>query len=211
MKVAVICGLKAEADCWKRSPLRPEIYISSSRPFVTRQIVQAALAHGAEVLISFGIAGGLHPTLKTGQLLWPHTIKAAHGEWRCDMDCAAKLFTIPACATHEPIYGSDKMVTSVEEKKKLLTATGCAAVDMESHIVAEAASAAHIPFFAMRAVCDVAHDPLPAIAQLPLNDNGQPSLRDVVRLILSRPATVVEAVNMGMNFSAALRKLRGIF
>ncbi|MBV8926012.1 MAG: nucleoside phosphorylase, partial [Bradyrhizobium sp.] len=87
--------------------------------------------------------------------------------------------------------------------------TGAAAVDMESHIAAEYAARAGLPFAALRVVSDPAHRALPALAMAALKPNGDIDLRKVLTGVVRNPRSLRALVSTGIDFNRALRSLRG--
>jgi len=70
------------------------------------------------------------------------------------------------------IAGSDRILTSTDEKRELRQRTGATAVDMETHGVAWAAARRSLPFLVIRAVADPAERALPQSAVASLDGGG---------------------------------------
>ncbi|MDB5653373.1 MAG: nucleoside phosphorylase, partial [Tardiphaga sp.] len=90
----------------------------------------------------------------------------------------------------------------------LRSTTGAAAVDMESHIAAEYAAEAGLPFAALRVVSDPASRALPELATTAIKPNGDIDLGKVLRGIARNPLTIRALVSTGRDFNRALRSLR---
>jgi adenosylhomocysteine nucleosidase len=69
-------------------------------------------------------------------------------------DIASRLSCHTQPVVLADLAGVDAMVVSSHVKAGLRKATGALAVDMESHVAASFAAAHHLPFAAVRAVCD---------------------------------------------------------
>jgi hypothetical protein len=106
------------------------------------------------------------------------------------------------------LVGVEKVVTGQAGKAALRSEFGAAAVDMESHIAAEFAAMAGLPFAALRVVSDPAHRALPEIATTAIKPNGDVDLRKVLRGIARNPLVIRALVSTGRDFNRALRSLR---
>ena len=94
-------------------------------------------------------------------------------------------------------------------KAALWLATGAAAVDMESHIAADYAEKAGLPFAALRVISDPASRGLPALAMSAIKPNGRIDLRKVLGGLARNPTSLHALVSTGIDFNRALRSLRG--
>jgi nucleoside phosphorylase len=85
------------------------------------------------------------------------------------------------------ILGLDRMLSSPHEKADAFARSGALVIDMESHHVARAAAERGLPFVAVRAVSDQAHEALPAILASFVDTEGQTKMSAVLAaLILGR-------------------------
>ena len=92
-------------------------------------------------------------------------------------------------------------------KKDLFTASGAAAVDMESLALARAASAAGLPFLALRAVADPAQRGLPSAALAPLTSDGRPQPHLVAGRLALRPWELPALMRLASDARRAERSL----
>lgn len=126
----------------------------------------------ARLLISWGCAGGLHPTLAPGDLLLPRTVVDRCGQcFTADPDLHARLATVLGTLRpwHGAIAEAGGIVTDARARRALARRTGGIAVDMESAAIARVAAAGGRPFVVIRAVGDRATLPLD---RLPALDTG---------------------------------------
>ncbi|HEY5623054.1 MAG TPA: purine phosphorylase, partial [Gammaproteobacteria bacterium] len=107
---------------------------------------RSALASGAAALVSWGVAGGLAPRSRAGDVVLPRRVLAATGMsfdadpvWR--MELYRSLQAIFAVADGD-LCSSPEVLGSSAAKSALAESTGAVAVDMESAAVARAAKAA---------------------------------------------------------------------
>jgi len=107
------------------------------------------------------------------------------------------------------LAGVEQMVVAQSRKAALRSETGAAAVDMESHIAAAYAAEAGIPFAALRVISDPAHRALPAYARKAIKPNGDVDLLSIMGSVVRNPRTLRALVSTGIDFTLALRSLRG--
>ena len=108
-----------------------------------------------------------------------------------------------------PVAGTDRLLATPGHKRALLEATGALAADMESHAVAELASAAAEPFIVVRAISDGADQSLPDAATRFLGPAGQ--IRPASLLgVIARPRELAAVVRLGLQTRRALATLRRV-
>jgi adenosylhomocysteine nucleosidase len=107
------------------------------------------------------------------------------------------------------IVGVDAAVATAAGKRALSFATGAAAVDMESAIVARAAQRHGLPFVVIRVIADPAHRPLPSAALVAMREDGEIDLAAVFRAVMRDPSQLPALVRLGQDskkaFSALVR------
>jgi hypothetical protein len=108
-----------------------------------RSALETSIALGCNGVISFGIAGGLAPDLAVGAWVVATGVIAAHKRYPTDRDWSRRLLRALGGAVHADIAGVDAPVVQPHEKRLLHHSTSSVAVDMESHVAAEAAAAHH--------------------------------------------------------------------
>ena len=170
-----------------------DVRCSGARPdraaFLAAQFVEG----GCEALLSIGLAGGLDPVLKPGDLIVSSTIIEPDGKkvpsdaiWRDNvvdrLDRARIDYRIG------PMLGADELVRSPAAKQSYFSTTGALAVDMESHAVMRVAKAAGIPAIAIRAVADRSYDELPETAAYALTVNGGVAFFSILSGLMRRPS-----------------------
>src|SRR5262245_5889420 len=99
-----------------------------------------AMAAGCGGLISFGVAGGLAPSLKPGSCVIASSILHEGDAQATDARWAQRLTRLIPGSAHGAIVGVSEPIAHSEAKRDLHQRTGALAVDMESHIVARAAA-----------------------------------------------------------------------
>lgn len=166
MSLGVVVGLAAEARIARRFGGR--VAIGGGTSDGARRAARGLTESGAAALLSFGLAGGLDPALRSGDVLVPRGVLV--GGRRFDTDPA--LCRLLGGATPHALLGGERIVAGRAEKQGLWRTTGCAAVDLESAAVAEVASDKKLPFAVLRAVCDPADRAVPPAALAALDAGG---------------------------------------
>ena len=125
----MVCGLPREARLLRGLPYL--VRCEGPGAANARRAAQALIAEGCDALVSFGVAGGLDPKLRPGDIV------------------------------RDRIHDATAPVASPAEKARLFRDTGAVAVDMESEAIAKVARAAKARFAAVRAIVDPAERGLP--------------------------------------------------
>jgi len=213
-----VVGLAAEARLLARAlgPLSSgavgPVACAGADPERARESAARLLAEGARALISFGLAGGLDPALAPGDLVLPDRVVAPGGQaFAADGTCRAKWAAAAAAAglpvAAGTLIGSARPVAGVAEKAALRRSGGAVAVDMESHAVAAVATAAGVPFAAVRAVADPAGRFLPSAAIGLIGPDGRPDVGRLVLRLCASPWEVPALLRLRRDADAALASL----
>ncbi|MEO8812842.1 MAG: hypothetical protein ABI376_08030 [Caulobacteraceae bacterium] len=169
--------------------------------------VSTALALGGNGVISFGIGGGLDPALRPGHLVIGKAVTTVGDRLAADAAWVERLAAHLPDAIVADIAGGDRMIVTAAEKTRLRQVTGAAVADMESHIVAELAARAGVPFAVLRAVADPASHALPTSARIGLKANGDPDVRAVIFNLARRPGELLALIRTARQAAAAFRAL----
>jgi adenosylhomocysteine nucleosidase len=164
-------------------------------------------------VISFGVAGGLDPSLKSGDVVVATEVVAGDARWLAGLALNEELIANVAMGRRRVVRGglagAEEVVAAQARKAALWIQTGASAVDMESHLAAAYADEAGLPFAALRVISDPAHRALPALARNALKPNGEIDLRKVLRGVARNPRALRALVSTGIDFNRALKSLRG--
>ncbi|MCP3458845.1 phosphorylase [Bradyrhizobium sp. CCGUVB23] len=208
--ILIVTGLVQEA----RIAAGPGMAVicSSSSPTQLRALLTVVDPESIRGVISFGVAGGLDPTLRSGDVVVATEVLAGDARWAAGLslseDLIDKLTSGRRRVVRGSLAGAEEMVTGRSCKAALHSETGAAAVDMESHIAAAYAAQAGLPFAALRVISDPAHRALPALARAAIKPNGQIDVATILFGVVRNPATVRALVSTGIDFNRALRSLR---
>jgi adenosylhomocysteine nucleosidase len=178
-----------------------------------------ALAHaGAGALVSWGMAGGLDPTLPAGAIFLPSEVISLEGRgvtttpgWRERLgEAIAARAAGGNPVTQGRLLTSPTAVGSLTDKAALFRKTGASAVDMESLAVAEIARAHQLPFIAVRVIVDSARDALPRAVTAAADGQGHLQVWKLLGGLAREPADLGPLIRLARRYRAASRSLAAI-
>ncbi|MFC5067460.1 phosphorylase [Flaviflagellibacter deserti] len=210
LPVLVVTGVAREAKIAAGPSV--ETICSGGVPARLRAMLDARPEPACRAVVSFGVAGGLDPSLHPGDIVLATKVVTEDGEWAADaalnetlqsaLNVDNRLRTIQA-----PLAGVDLALVCKISKRNTWENSGAAAVDMESHIAAEYAAKHGLPFAAIRVVCDPAHRGLPDLVATALKPDGSISLPGVFGSLARRPGQIMDLIRLGRDASIAFRSL----
>ena len=165
---------------------------------------------GATSLVSWGLAGGLDPSLAAGTICLPEFITAAGStvfstdhHWR---ELVAAAIAARRTVVNGALFSSERSIDAVVAKAAAFRETGAAAVDMESHAIAAVAAARALPFIAVRVIVDTAGDSLPD-AVLAASAGGQVRLPRLLQGLARAPGDVAPLLRLALRYRSARQAL----
>ncbi|MCJ2129183.1 phosphorylase [Methylobacterium sp. E-045] len=209
LPILAVTGLSKEA----RLAAGPGIEAvgAGGSPQRLRALLDLRREPGCRAVISFGIAGGLDPSLVPGDVVIATGIVGETGRRETDAVLRDALHSALSRADlttlSADLAGVDAAIMSVEAKAGLHARTGAAAVDMESHVAADFADRHKLPFAAIRVVCDPADRALPAFVATALKPNGDPDLLAVLTALARRPAHLPALIRLARDSGRAFAAL----
>ncbi|MCL6480512.1 MAG: hypothetical protein K6U02_02180 [Firmicutes bacterium] len=210
MNILVTFALGREFAPWCRlrtfraepavSTTRPQVHVFCSETGATRvraaitgigpqavgQAMAALLASPPEVCISAGLAGGLRPQHRSGEVLLARAVRSLEGDrqLRCDPGLlSASRFL--SCRIADLFLSSPRVIGSAWEKRRLGRLAD--AVEMESLVVLEAARQCGSAVLAIRAIADTCDEDLPYDFGRFVDAHGQPNLSRALAEVARRP------------------------
>jgi adenosylhomocysteine nucleosidase len=180
----------------------------------TRRLVR----EGVTCLVSLGVAGGLRPGLRPGEIVVGETVVEEEeegrgpGAWDADGFRAQLAYT--ALKAHGirtwrgRVLSTHAAVLSAQDKTSLYRKTRAMAVDMESSAVARTAAESNLPFLALRAVCDPQERTLDRDLTDCLGQGGLIHFSVLRKKFLRRPSLVFDLLPIAKDFALALSALR---
>ncbi|WP_188609077.1 phosphorylase family protein [Chelatococcus reniformis] len=211
-----VCGLAREAGIAAGEGARA---ICGDAP--TLQAGLGALPARPDLVVSFGLCGGLDPALRSGDLVVGTTVAAA-GTTLASQEGLGRVLVRRLASLGQParlgvVAAVDAPVLTWRDKARLREATGAIAVDMESLVAARFAAECGLPFVVLRAVSDPADRDLPPLVLKAVGADGRLDLKVVAAAVARSPAQIGGLVAAGLDSAAAfaalgrVRRLPGLF
>ncbi|MCY4395437.1 MAG: purine phosphorylase [Rhodospirillaceae bacterium] len=210
--LGIVTGLAKETGCLRRSGAAEMLMVhaAAGRPEEAAAAARAMAAHGASGLVSFGVAGGLDPSLGAGVIVIAASVIGPDGEaLPAHQPWVKALMRLDGGYDSGAVVGSDDLVMTALDKRRLFRRYGALAVDMESHAVAAVARDAGIPFAAIRAIGDPAGRSVPRAALAGLMPDGRTRALPVLAGLLRRPHDFAGIWRLARETNRALAALRG--
>jgi len=224
--VGVVCALASEARHLRHSEAI-RVALSGMGGAAATQSARGLAEAGAEALVSFGMAGGLDPSLVPGTIFLPSEVVSIDGSvvatdqsWREQL--GARVGQGGADAAGPDVPGALRLVTSgrllttakavgaAADKTLLFKQTGAAAVDMESLAIAEVARSRGLPFIAVRVIVDAASDTLPRAVTAAADNEGHLKIGRLLGALARTPGELPALVRLGQRYRAANRSLAAV-
>ena len=204
--IGIVVGLADEARLLADTPGFVEC--CGPGPAGASRAAKRAIESGANALLSFGVAGALDPLLRTGQIVVATEVfRRGGGGFPCDETWRNRCVEALGVPPHGAIFGSDIPIAETEQKRLLFESSGAVAVDMESHAVGRAAAEAKLPFLAVRAIADIANQPVPAHLAACFNDRGEPRSLAIIASLIRYPSEIFMLPAASRAYRAALEAL----
>ena len=200
----VVTGMQREAKLLRG---RCETVVAGSDNSTLTSKIEAAVTRGARAILSFGICGALSPKIAIGSVIVGTYVVA--GSDRCAADEAWASALARTCnATTGLVAGTDSVLLTQMAKAELQQRTGAISADMESHIVAQAATERGLPFAVLRAVSDDAQHTLPPAAAFGLNTEGAVDYSAVILSLLDEPSQFRALIRTARDTDTAMKALK---
>jgi len=181
-------------------------------PFRLQMLLDELDAGRFRAVISFGLAGGLDPALSPGDLVIADQIISRTKTWQANPVLATVLQSALSASGTKPLRSSlagvDATVMDPASKAALRAATGAAAVDMESHVVATYATSRNLPWASLRAICDPAMRALPPLATAGLKPDGRIDFAATLKSLARDPSQIPALIRTGLDTAIAVAALR---
>jgi len=159
----------------------------------------AGIAPGT-LVISAGVCGALSPDLAEGDLVVPEAVVRSAAERRATA-------ALPPLRRAGTLVTVDAVVATAEAKTRLWIETGALACDMESAPILEWAAAHGLAGGVVRAVSDSASRGVPADLAAVVEPDGRVRTARAVRVVLSRPRAIADAMALRSGTTAALKSV----
>jgi len=208
-RVGIVCALASEAR-HLRATDTALVMTSGMGSSAAAAGARALIDAGAEALASWGMAGGLDPSLQPGAILLPTEVLGPDGRLHnCEPGWRERLSARITARTGRLLTAA-RSVGSVEDKAELFRTTGAVAVDMESAAVAEIAEQHGLPFLAVRVIVDSAGDVLPRAVTAAADNEGHLQIWRLMGALALAPSELAPLLRLAQRYRAANRSLATI-
>ena len=158
-----------------------------------------------DVCISSGLAGGLRPVHKIGEILVAEKVLAAERDLSAFSEPSLVESAVAMGAKRALFYTADHVVLTAAEKQKL--GAFADAVEMESCGVLVEAGLFAAKTVAIRAISDTSEEDLPLDFNKVTNVSGDVSLARVLGEVVSAPSSIPALVRFGQRSRIAAQSL----
>lgn len=215
MKLGILTGLAREVECLPQNEPNLIITCSGASPDRAEALSRSLVNEGCGALLSFGVAGALSPDLSVGDIIIGlGTIDKNGNRLESAENWKSRVYDgLPKSkgAVKEGwIYGSDLEIDTRQMKAKLFQQTGALCVDMESHRLAQIATANSIPFLAIRVISDDADRALPSSVIGVIGENGKPIISQLIKGLVRTPNQIPQLIALSKNMEIAISELRRV-
>jgi adenosylhomocysteine nucleosidase len=210
--VGVVAALAAEARAlgpWDETLVAVSGIGCSLAGAAARTLIESRVS----ALMTFGLAGGLDPSLETGCIVLPGELISRDGArfhtsqlWR---ERIVAALGSSMAVTQSTLLTSPAAIDTPTAKAAAFRDTGAAAVDMESVAVAEVAAIHKLPFIAVRVIVDTATDVLPP-AVLAASRAGRVQIGRLLAGLIVAPGEIAALIRLALRYRTAMRALRTI-
>jgi len=223
-RTLVVVGMKDERTIALGRDDDLEVIVGAANANLLKEKLQALDARQFRAVFSFGVAGGLDPALKTGDLLFSEEVlshieaegKTADVKWPLDVRLLLAA-SYHANKVQLPFRKGIFFGTSIEARDQPVNAetslremTGADLIDNETHLAAQYASEHGLPFLAIRAVSDRVSESLPPAALLPLDEeDGSPDGIAIAKSLVKNPLQIPALIRTAYHYHQALNTLEG--
>lgn len=152
-----------------------------------------------QLVLSCGFAGGLNPYMTSGTVVFAS-----------DEDAGLTPLLLSAGACPVKFYCSDRVATTVAEKKNLWEQTGADAVEMESEIIRAICKAHRIPSATIRVISDAANENLPLDFNALMTADQRLNYGKLIWTLLMSPGKIPALLRLQRQTQIAARNLAGV-
>jgi nucleoside phosphorylase len=154
-----------------------------------------------DLLISSGFAGALNDKLQIGDLLLAKNFSTV------------ELTEVGSSFSRLPIHEADlltvrALIDSNDERNKIASTSGAAAVDMETEFIARACAEHGIPLLSLRVITDTPREPFPAPPNVLFDiEQQQTRMTALAKFFLSHPNRLPRMVQFARRIANAQKIL----
>jgi adenosylhomocysteine nucleosidase len=202
--VIVVTGTKREALALAR--VNVEVIVGGSDPERLLRALRLA-APRAGGIVSFGMGGAIDRGLRLGYWVIGRRVIGAQSA-QADEAWVEALHSRLPHARVGAVYADGRMLARHAEKTEQSSGSAALVADMESHIVAQVAQEAGVPFAVLRCISDVAQVELPPAVEVMMGADGAVDWRAMLRSVLGQPGQIFHLARTLRDFAKAYEELQ---
>lgn len=220
-KIGIIAALPAEAKCLSNGKLHVGLPLEIHKNIF---LCLSGIGHDAalvsakklatlkiDALISWGVAGAIDNSAKSGDLILPRSIINNDSHYNISENWLNNITTYFDNSQQKIISGnitsSNKICATTKDKSYLSETTGAVAVDMESAAVAEVATMNKLDFLVLRAISDNAETVIPEAVLNHTDQMGRPEIFSFILSCITKPKQIKEITKLASGFKQGLATL----
>jgi len=223
--IGVIAALPAEARTVsaRSSAGARRVLVSGVGAVAAARAAATLRTAGVTGFVSWGTAAGLIDDVAPGTIVIATGVTADRGmarrsrdagEWADRLAAVLGAGVASSAGADAPlvrrglIADPAGVLRTPEEKRRLAAATGAVIADMETAAIADAATAAGLPWLAVRAVADAVDVGLPTSVLRAIDPEGRMHYGRLARALLAHPTDMMALPAVARGFRLALQALR---
>ena len=216
MKIGIIVAMASEAKALENKigqffgEIPFTVRVTNPGLKYAEKAAEQLLSEGHGFFISWGVSGGLNPSLEPGSLLISQQVSTISDQTlEFTGDLGERISD--GLKSLNPILGqitsTEKPVISPVEKSKLRNISNADAVDMESIAIAKIAKTNNCGFLSIRSIVDSAHFEIPSSALAGIDSQHNRIMLQVIKQLACRPTELKNMIKLSFHFRKALKTL----
>jgi len=186
--------------------LQLDVYLTGVGWKGARTFLSALLKEKPDLCISSGLAGGLKPELKSGEIVVAREVLLVNGGQKFMGRPLLTDLAEQTGATAVDSFLTNTQVVCDAQSKRTMAAFGDV-VEMESFHVLKIARDAQVAAVAVRAISDTANEDLPLDFGRAISKDGQISYRRLLLQVARRPHRIPAMIDFGKRSEKAAQNL----
>ena len=204
LKIGIVVGLKSEE---KSIPKNNNIFVARGYGQEAYGAAKKVLKNNIDLIISFGLAGGMNPEIKNSDIIIP---KKIFNEKFRFYKTSSFFNSYLEKKCKEKVISKVNLITSQKILNKKMNTSLIDAVDMEADFVFKAAIEHNVPFSSVKVIFDDLKNPIPNFLISTINTKGQLKSLNLFFLILKKPYRIKNLIEINKIYRKSMRKLTSL-
>ena len=204
LKIGIVVGLKSEE---KSIPKNNNIFVARGYGQEAYGAAKKVLKNNIDLIISFGLAGGMNPEIKNSDIIIP---KKIFNEKFRFYKTSSFFNSYLEKKCKEKVISKVNLITSQKILNKKMNTSLIDAVDMEADFVFKAAREHKVAFSSVKVIFDDLKNPIPNFLISTINTKGQLKSLNLFFLILKKPYRIKNLIEINKIYRKSMRKLTSL-